>query len=248
MTAPTPGRDFTEAVYGVRKFDGADIHYRVGTVDEFLLDHEYVDLPLFVDGYSPPATDTILDVGAHIGIFSVLAAQRVPQGKVYGIEPDPRNFDVLRQNIEGNSLSNAVPCRVALGSTSGTVRLYHGPESWSPSIHLNDDWSATYPRRDFGADFDDVPAQTLEEFFIANQIRVVNYMKMNIEGAEYNLFAAASPDVLRSIEFMHIEMHPAEDRVSDALLDKVRATGFTVDVEWSDNPHVKCWLTAKREL
>jgi predicted O-methyltransferase YrrM len=55
------------------------------------------------------AGQTFVDVGAHVGYFSVLAARRVgPAGSVIAIEPELRNLELLRRNLERNDCTNAV--------------------------------------------------------------------------------------------------------------------------------------------
>ncbi len=52
---------------------------------------------------------TVVDIGAHIGYYTVIAAQLVgDKGKVYAFEPDPRNFKLLQRNVEANGYSNVV--------------------------------------------------------------------------------------------------------------------------------------------
>jgi FkbM family methyltransferase len=71
--------------------------------------------------------DTIYDIGANIGLISLLMALH-PSGKnskVHSFEPEPRNFEQLKKNIALNGLTERViPQRLALGSTEGEVQLF----------------------------------------------------------------------------------------------------------------------------
>jgi len=66
----------------------------------------------------------IVDVGAHIGIFSILVARRFPAATVYAIEPDTDNYQALLHNIALNGLTNVVPLNVAIAGGYGSTPFY----------------------------------------------------------------------------------------------------------------------------
>lgn len=70
-----------------------------------------------LDRLSP--TDIVVDGGANIGVFSLLAARRA--GLVYAVEPNPNNFDLLSQNLLLNRATNVVPIQAALSDRVGTA-------------------------------------------------------------------------------------------------------------------------------
>jgi FkbM family methyltransferase len=67
---------------------------------------------------------TFVDVGAHVGYFSVLAAERVgPEGSVIAVEPEARNLDLLHRNLARNGADRARVIPFAAGATTGWSRL-----------------------------------------------------------------------------------------------------------------------------
>src|SRR4030042_4007070 len=69
--------------------------------------------------------DTVVDIGAHIGYYTLLAARIVGDtGKVYAFEPDPANHDVLVGNIKLNGFQNVVTVRKAISDKNGQIELY----------------------------------------------------------------------------------------------------------------------------
>lgn len=64
----------------------------------------------------------VLDVGAHIGYFSIIAGRNAQ--KVYAIEPDLRNFTILNKNIEINNIKNIEAINVAVGEKNEKIKLY----------------------------------------------------------------------------------------------------------------------------
>lgn len=74
--------------------------------------------------------DAVLDVGANIGYYSILAGKLVGrQGRVFAFEPDPYTFELLRKNIELNGLTGVVePVCKAVGQQQATAKLFLSPE------------------------------------------------------------------------------------------------------------------------
>ncbi len=69
--------------------------------------------------------DTVIDIGANVGYFTVLLAQLVgPKGKVYAFEPDPRNFRLLQQTIARNDWNNVIGEQKAVFNKNGKLTLY----------------------------------------------------------------------------------------------------------------------------
>eukprot|EP00741_Cyanophora_paradoxa_P016553 tig00020927_g15983.t1 len=85
--------------------------------------------------------DVIIDVGAHVGLFSMVAARLWPHARVYAVEMAPAPFALLQHNIRANNLSSSVtPFLAALVPTATTagesqsVRIVYDPES---SLHTS---------------------------------------------------------------------------------------------------------------
>jgi len=53
--------------------------------------------------------DVVMDVGAHVGIFTLKAAREAEDGLIVAVEPDPGNFRLLVRNIRANGLENVIP-------------------------------------------------------------------------------------------------------------------------------------------
>ena len=71
--------------------------------------------------------DIVLDAGANIGAFTLLAAARVGSaGLVVAVEPEPGNFEALRRNVEANGLRNVALVRRALLDEAGKIVRVEG--------------------------------------------------------------------------------------------------------------------------
>ncbi len=183
---------------------------------EVFFDEAYADgLPLEV-----PQGSTLIDIGANIGSFSVFALSRYPGARVVAFEPDPVNFRHLEANaaLAGGRL---VPVQAAVAGTAGelTFRREAGDKvSTSGSL-----------KRSQGVEFK-VAATTLADVFSQFGIETCGLLKMDCEGAEYDILYGVPDDVLARIRQMVIEVHdkaaPGENRT--ALAAHLKARGFQV--------------------
>jgi FkbM family methyltransferase len=118
---------------------------------------------------------TVVDVGAHVGYYTLLFARLVGnQGKVFAFEPDPENFAILQQNVALNGYSNVITVQKAVSDRSGTLSLYLS------SQYKGD--HRIYDSHDHRTSIE-VGAVTLDEFFTDEPARI-DLIKMDIQGAE----------------------------------------------------------------
>ena len=143
---------------------------------------------------------TIVDAGANIGLFSTYAASQAPESRVWAIEPFPATFARLERSVRQNGLAERVDCScLALAGEKG--------ERTMASSAMASDLRYLLPAGTATGDAVPVPALTLGEFFDRNDLDRVDLLKMDIEGAEYEVLAAASRDTLRRIRRLNIEYH-----------------------------------------
>lgn len=108
-------------VYGGMKFA---CHPESLMAEHLLYRSEYFDYHemRFIHDYLKPG-DCFLDVGANIGLYTLLAASRVEGGPIFSVEPHPANLKLLRENLEANHLTNVQVLAVAAGDGDGEVIL-----------------------------------------------------------------------------------------------------------------------------
>jgi FkbM family methyltransferase len=167
----------------------------------FMTNHEKDILEYFI----PNNGDTVVDVGAHIGLYTIIAAKRVgPTGKVIAIEPDPENFKILKKNILLNQLSNVESLECAAYSAKKKLRLFL-PEVESGRTIFN---TVMQDRVKNCNNFIEVEANTLDNILNENNVQRVNYVKIDVEGAELEVLKGMSNtlDAIRSI-ILVIEIH-----------------------------------------
>lgn len=121
--------------------------------------------------------DTVLDIGANIGYYTLILAGLVGDGgKVYAFEPDPTNYDLLRRNVELNGYKNIVLVQKATSNQNGSLRLYLCADN--KAMHR------VYASQYCEDDFVEIEAVKLDDYF-AGRDEQIDFVKIDIEGAEY---------------------------------------------------------------
>ena len=130
--------------------------------------------------------DTVVDLGANIGYFTLLAAKLVgKKGKVYSFEPEPRNYNYLLKNIELNGYDNVFAIQKAVSDEAGKTKLYICPyDTGHHTINQYGGIKAYKPDLvDNKKDFVEVETVTLDEFFKGTK-QPIDVIKMDVEGSE----------------------------------------------------------------
>ena len=144
--------------------------------------------------------DVVVDVGAHAGVFSVWAAQKAYQGRVYAYEPDPENYRYLENNKRLNKLDNLFIHNLAVGRQKGELNLYLS--SYNTGGH-----SLYRVPGDEKAKSLIVRVVDLAEIFSSNKLEKINFLKIDAEGAEYEIILNAPTDLLHRIDRIVLEYH-----------------------------------------
>ncbi|HVB99615.1 MAG TPA: FkbM family methyltransferase [Candidatus Dormibacteraeota bacterium] len=145
-----------------------------------------------------PPGGTFIDVGAHVGLYTLVAARRVgPGGRVYAFEPEPNNFQLLTQNIQRNGYANVTPVPCAVCERTGQSPLFVSRQG-------NDRHSLfRNPRSPIREQRQAVETTTLDDFLASAGWPEIDLVKMDIEGAEPLAIAGMSRMLGRSSR-MHL--------------------------------------------
>jgi FkbM family methyltransferase len=135
----------------------------------------------------------VLDIGAFHGLYSVIAAKRVaPAGQVRAFEPSLRDQRRLRLHIGMNRLSNVVIEPYAVSAATGTAEFYVVTRGFTTMNSLRP------PATDDPVDRTVAPTISLDDYCKNREIRSVDLIKVDVEGAELGLFSGARA-VLRDV-------------------------------------------------
>lgn len=162
--------------------------------------------------------DTVLDVGANTGLFSLLAARRSSSVAVHAIEPVPRVFALLQANIARNHLTNISCHRLALSNCEGSLPMYVPEDDIPVMASLLPDWRP-------GSDCIAVDTKTLDQFVTERGITNLGLIKIDTEGTENDVLAGAKTTLSTHRPFVICEVLSAGNTAA-ALTDQLAAADY----------------------
>jgi FkbM family methyltransferase len=171
----------------IKKKKGYNFFYRVG------IDSDQIDLPfnMYYNKYKFKKEDVVIDMGAHIGTFCIPLAKKVK--RIYAFEPNKETYSLLEQNIALNNIENIFSYNYAINDKSGQCELYNGNTNLGNSIIQESESSERVNMMSFRD--------------IMKTIIKADFMKMNVEGAEYNIILNSSNSDLLKVSTMCISYH-----------------------------------------
>lgn len=140
----------------------------------------------------------VIDIGAYVGTFAEYVLNNCPDARVLSAEPMPRNFEALVENLG----SRVVTVNRAIARESGMVTLHD----------FGDDASACHSMYDLGvADAKPirVPSSTLAELIDEFALDEIQVLKLDCQGAEFDIVTSTSVEVLGRIDYVAMEVHDA---------------------------------------
>ena len=124
----------------------------------------------------------IIDIGANVGVYTVLAAEKVGKnGKVIAVEPEPKNYKRLIENINLNGFKNIIPQNIALTDHEGSERLYLSSSSGSHSLSPKEDTISSI----------EVSLKTLDNLLEELNLKKIDIIKIDTEGSEIPILKGA---------------------------------------------------------
>jgi FkbM family methyltransferase len=159
-------------------------------------------LPELVAELLARSNGSFIDVGAHTGVYTILACLTRPDLSAVAFEPYPEILEICRRNLEINGLLSRVDLRpVALSDRSGTATL-HIPD---PSHGMLETSSSLEPDFKPAHQLLEVPVRTLDELSIEGPIAVI---KVDIEGHEDAFLNGARQTIDRERPIILVEILP----------------------------------------
>lgn len=185
----------------------------------FLFHEIWIDEFYAPAGYEIRDGNTVVDIGANIGVFALWAATRALNVQVYSYEPFPENAEFFRANVEASRAANIEFHPVAVADAS-EHRTLHVADSWI--LHSLGD-------KDSGEKGIGVDCTTLNE--IVSKLGMCDLLKLDCEGGEYEVLYAASDRSLQKIKKIVCEFNVVDnfEKNGKALSKFLTDKGFVVD-------------------
>ena len=142
--------------------------------------------------------DIVVDIGAHIGLFSIYLAKRWPDITIYAFEPFPTNFRNCMDNLRLNHVENVVLSPMAVANDNRLMSMTVDPQ--------NSGGASAVIRvfEPFGV-VNDIKSVALDEVFSLRSIERCRLLKIDCEGMEYEILRGAT--VLNRVDYIAGEFH-----------------------------------------
>lgn len=150
-----------------------------------------------------PQVHTVMDVGANIGLYALIAAIEDESRLVFAFEPVPEVFSHLQRNITANHLQNVQPFQSAVCERDGDVAIYVPPTDFHLPVSASID-------RDFQAETRTIIVEgiTLDSFVDQHVITGVGLLKIDTESTEHLVLQGASSLLQRDRPMIICEVLP----------------------------------------
>lgn len=145
----------------------------------------------------------ILDIGGNIGVSSVYYSHLFPDAKIYTFEPVVENYEILKKNIA--QLSNVTAFNVALGTEDKVAEIYMCDSA---------DNTGGFSLYDLEVDKNkkqEIQLKNAKTFLAEKGIRKVDIIKIDTEGAEYDILTSLDQGMLSEVKWITGELHGERD-------------------------------------
>lgn len=224
-----------------RRFSGEDVRFPPRWSRYFKTDYE-PETFAFLHKHLKPG-DTFLDIGAHIGLFSVVAARLVGKaGKVVSFEPTPYTRGVMGEIVRLNGHAETVEIRSeAISSKRGTTSFFDTGDTISVMNSL--------VRNERSQGEIKVTTITLDEFAAEHGIRP-NCIKIDVEGSELDALAGAAKTLAECRPKIILSIHPPFVPEGRTTIENIWSLLEThhYNVFFEGTPVDREWFCSKAEL
>ena len=182
--------------------------------DRYIIDEIFLEQAYFPDcDFELKDGDVVVDIGAHIGVFTVYSAKKV-DCTVYSYEPRPDNFELLKENVSLNKIEACVKTfQFAVGGVSGSLDFCMDAEGLGQIGGSNGNKII-------------VRTVTLKEIFDSNNLLKVNFLKIDVEGEELEMLLNFPKEYFPRIEKIAMESHT--ESITSQLTSLLSSNGFNV--------------------
>jgi len=200
---------------------GLKIKLRAHSTDLIAFTHVWIIQEYSRPGFEINDNDTIIEIGAHIGLFSLFAWQHCKNGKIYCFEPVKENHDILLSNLQLNEIKNITPVNSAVSKEESTVTIFLSQDEAGHSMYSPTSKSFQ------------VRSTSLKKIIDDNKIERCDFIKIDCEGAEYEIINSLPLDYFQKIKKIIIEYHFADTKpeLLDNLIKKLESLSYKVSTK-----------------
>jgi len=173
----------------------------------------------------------VLDLGANIGVFAIYAASTARNVRVFAYEPMTDFFSLMKENIVINDFESYVSCfNLAVAGDVNDRQLFaSGNGILFPTLIAPQGTDESVQKR--------VSCTTLANILDSNDLEMIDLLKMDTEGAEYEILSATPPAYLKRIREIRMEYHNLDQERNVSQLKRfLSSQDFEITHEQANSP------------
>lgn len=175
--------------------------------------HTFFNDTYFLQNFKIKDDDVVYDLGANIGAFSI-ACSNYNVKKIYAFEPHPEIYGCLNYNLNRYG-KNCTTFNNAISDDFKTVKFGTSESTVASSI------------KDDGAF--EVESINLEKFVCKNNLDLPTYLKLDIEGAEYDFFENTSDEFIKNVHSIFFEFHNNNGSNLSKIINRLVNLGYKIN-------------------
>jgi FkbM family methyltransferase len=233
-------RDKSHRISSIQ-WNDKEIFYRTSSSDmtliyEILLKSKYKAEYFFPEILNP---SVIFDIGGNIGITALYMANLFPKAQIYSFEPVPENFKILEKNIK--NFDNIQAFNFGLGSKEGAFEVYlnSDPENYGGISFYSDQIENT------NTPYISCEVRNVNDIIKELEIDSVDLIKIDTEGAEYDILKGLDQKTLQKTSWIAGELHGNKDF---ELLNYLDSLDFSISLKKRMNERLFMFNAGKPDV
>ncbi len=179
----------------------------------------------------------VIDIGANIGVYSIFATSTSKNTVVYAYEPMPKSYGLLLENIKINKLENNIlPFKLGVGDKKEKRKLFLSSGSPFHSLYSNEQ----------NKKYVEIECLSLKDIFDENKIEQCDILKIDCEGAEFEILYNTPSGYFEKIKKIRLEYHNQTTKKNcniKNLIIFLRENGFKINKFRENSKHLgNVWL------
>ncbi len=164
--------------------------------------------------------DIVIDVGANIGVFSLIMARRLPSGTVHAFEPSSYHVEKLKSNLSLNPFRNVQTHALALSDRQHASRLNFPPLLLDGFLN-NTGMASQFQFEHSSSKSEEIECVRLDDYAVSRGIVCFDLMKIDVEGAEMDVLLGAVESIQRNRPRVVMEINLNHLQYAGRRIDEV---------------------------